>query len=749
MTNLSLVLALLISIPSFAEEIPGKTLLSYFAGSCKSSSTWTQAAIADSEALIKTLNAMTADPDCASAAGAISQLNNLSAQVAVYDKLNDVKNSEAAYNAEEQQLLIQLTKTTDVGVIADINAALRNLQIQRAKLLSNERAAEKLSGADKVTVLGQIAMSANSSFQQITSNQKCIDKHPNLLTSATSIVAGVGSAVTLVNPAIGIAMTAGSTFVRVAVEGIKSSRNARRVRNISDDTISFEAYSCALESMSDRWCQMVDADSFLKFKSEHRRDDQTNPGLAQAISLNDREIPIILDWLNKVRNGVAPRTTADAGRRETVLTRELIVRAKSDHGLSLLEQNRKTYDSLAGKPDDQQYKFLRTLISTLAPQGGGMGSSGPSVRDPLDDIYADMYSPYYLIGLNEDDPRIRENCQDICPFSSWPKPSSVVVTLDSVKAKYQAWIDRATDLVNRELSEVQQPDPLQTLSSANMESEPWMITPLDAFQTIADFLEKNPPGPRQGDFKKLYADTLAKLRKIHDTATVAIATGQMAAPALCDAPICSENGCAQPVCVLQLSPIEEIYDTAQLKYGIVVLQARLELIVRLSLLEYIKSSPEEDQILLAQLLASDRFYQTISSMNGTTSYARLREDIKKGKAYTMKNLEHFMDIFGHNINRTLRTLRQEELRTRDRDEAQANRDLRTQMCFLVLGAVNVADHIDISLCSGLKMNATETGGPESITINAKTFTKDLGQRACTYREFFRESDIYQKWNIRN
>jgi hypothetical protein len=725
--NLLMILA--VSFPALGEEVPGKALLSYFAGSCKTSSHWTQAAMADSEALVKSLNAMITDPDCASASGAISHLNSLSSQLAILDKLNDSKNTVATINAEEQELLIQLTMTTDSAVIADINSTLRQLQVNRAKILNGDKSAENLSGSDKVTVLGQIAQSANTSFQQITANQKCLNKHPSLLVSATSIVAGVGAAVTLVNPAIGLTMTAGATFTKVAIDGIQKSNHARKIRKISDSTVTFEAYSCALESMADRWCQMKDAESFLKFKAENRRSTFGNNDLAQAITLNDREIPVILDWLNKVRNGVTPRTTADAGRRETVLTRELIVRAKSDYGQSLIEQNRKTYDSLASKPEDQ-WSFLRTIISSLAPQES-MPSRG--TRDPMNDIYANMYSPFYLIGLREDDARIRKDCTGICDFNSWSKPSDVVPTLDTVKVEYVNWIERAANLVNRELSEVQQPDPLQTLSSANMEAEPWMTTPIDALKTIADFLETNPPGENQRDFKKIYKDTLIKLRNIHDIATVAIATGDMS-PQL----VGSSN----------LTPIEQIYEEAQLKYGIVVLQARLEMIVRISLLEFIKTSPEQDQILLAQLLASDRFYETISKMSGTTSFASLREDIKSGKAYTMKNLASFLEIFGHNINRSLRSLYNEELKSSP-TVAQANRDLRTSMCFLLLGAENAGEIIDTNLCIGLKMEAMQRGGPETITLTDATFKKDLSDRACTYREFFRQSDIYQKWRIKN
>lgn len=725
-TFISFIMIFGTTLSSWAQDKAAENLLAYFSGSCKTNAQWTQSAIADSNAIIRTLTAMADDPDCAGATGAIAQLNNLSSQLATLEKLNDTKNAVSSYNAEEQELMIQLTKTSDPNAISEINASLRFLQVERAKLLSSDKTAEKLSGEDKVTVLGQIAQSANSSFQQITSNQRCLDKNPNLLQSATSIMAGVGSAATILNPAIGLSMTAGSTFAKVAMDGIRNTRYARTIRRISDSTITFEAYSCALESMSERWCQMKDAESFLDFKAKHRRRAIKDPGLAEAIALNDREIPALLDWLNKVRNGVAPRTTADAERRNVVLTRELIVRSRADYGQSLIEQNRKTYDSLEGKPDDQQWLYLRSIIMSLAPQGS-MSSNG--IKDPLNDIYAQMYSPYYLLGLKEDDSRIR-SMDGIQDFGSWNKPPELIVTLDSVKVKFLEWTDRAANLVNRELTEVQQPDPLQTLSSANIESEPWMVTPLDSFLKVAEFLENNPPGEKQGDFTKIYQDTLKKLKEIHDTIVYAIATGDVSR---------LENS--------ELTPIESIYEIAQLKYGIVVLQARLEMIVRLSLLEYIKNSPEEDQILIAQLLASDRFFESISTMSGTSSYAILKEDIRRGKAYTMINLANFMDIFGHNINRSLQKLYFDE-KNSGSTVGRAYRDLRTSMCFLILGAENAEKWINTSYCEGLKLESMEPGGPESITLTKDTFTQDLSHRACTFREYFRQSDIYQKWGIK-
>lgn len=725
MKTILMLVTLVVSTFSFAEEIPGKTLLSFYAGSCKTSSQWTQAALADTEALVKTIDAIYKDPDCLNAIGAISQLNSLSQQLQMLDKLNETKNSIADLDAEEQELLIQLTKTSDSSVTYDINTSLRSVQLQRAKLLNGSRAGENLAGSDKAAILSHIAHSANSSFAQITANQKCIDKNPSLLTSATSIVAGVGAAVAMVNPAIGIAMTAGATFTQVSIDGIKNAKQAHRIKKLTESTTTFEAYSCALESMSNRWCEMNDAESFIRFKAKQRNRSLANPDLAQAVTLNDREIPTILSWLNNIRNGVTPRTTADAGTREAALTRELMVRARSDYGLGLIEQKRRIYNSLK---DEEQWVFLRSIIISLAPQSN---MSMSSLKNPFDDINPPGFAPYYLIDINDESIKEQGSQYDgYKAFTAWTKPPGKIITLDMIRERYIDWRNKAAELVNRELAEVRQPDPLLTISSANLESEPWMITPLDALKTIGDFLENNPPSENQRDFKHVYSDTLKKLRQLHDITAVAIATGDM-----------NEDP------TLKKTPIEQIYDLAQLQYGTIVLQARLEMIVRISLLEYIKRSNEEDQTIVAQMLAADRFYETVSRISGTNSFATMNADLMKGKSYTMRNLSQFMELFGKNINRTLKKLHKQEL-TVSATEALQIRQQRTSMCFLALTSPNVDKFIDIELCKDLKMSSIQDGGPETYVIGDDSFKQDFGKRVCTYRDFFRRNDIYQKWQIK-
>jgi hypothetical protein len=51
-------------------------------------------------------------------------------------------------------------------------------------------------------------------------------------------------------------------------------------------------------------------------------------------------------------------------------------------------------------------------------------------------------------------------------------------------------------------------------------------------------------------------------------------------------------------------------------------------------------------------------------------------------------------------------------------------------------------------CIGLKMDPIITGGPATEVLTQKSFEQDFGDRVCTIRNYFRESAIYNVWQIR-
>ncbi len=352
-----------ISSPLFAEDTPGSTLLSYFAANCRTQSDWTKGALADSNALIDVLKNFSQDPDCKSLSGAVTQLGLLSKQLSDMQNLNESKLKIAEYNSQEQELLIHLTQTTDPTSISEINFQLRSLQLNRAAIVGRDKSLKELTGPDKAQAMTNIVQIANSSFSQITGNQKCLAKNPGILNKATAIVTAIGSAATVVNPAIGIGLTAGSTFMGETIEGIRRLKNAKEIRKVADLTTASEAYKCALETMSDRWCQMKDAEAFLNYKST-LANLRPGPGLSSAVKINDREVPALIDWLNKLRNGAKLATTADSDRRNRVLERELSVRKNENRGNSLLEESKELYNN-PSNTDEDRWDIIRNIVGAL------------------------------------------------------------------------------------------------------------------------------------------------------------------------------------------------------------------------------------------------------------------------------------------------------------------------------------------------------------------------------------------------
>lgn len=717
MKTIPLMIAL-ISLPVIAEDTPGQNLLSYFSANCRTEGEWTRAALADSTALIEALKSIAADADCKSVGGAVAQLGLLNQQLSNLEKTNETQSKIAELNAQEQELLIQVSNNSDPTTLATINANLRDLQVTRAGLIGRDKASPDLAGPDKAQMLSGIVQIANSSFSQITGNQKCIDKHPNILNTATSVMSAIGATTAVINPAIGLGLTAGASFLGETIEGVRRHRNARAIRRISDNSIASEAYKCALETMSERWCQMKDAEAFLVFKAEHRQHPILGTGLGQAIRLNDREIPVLIEWLNKIRSGVTPTTTSDATRQNAVFTRETYVRQMEAYGLGLLEENKKIYSTYTDP--NEKWNFTRSVIGSLLP------ATEVGFKNPFYDVFSSSYAPFFLLGI-PDDASIRRPTGEYYSLSDWTRPAGFDPKLENIKAKYIEWVGKARNRVNQELTQVLQPDALQTLSSAyDRSGNRWKISPMDSLKKIIVFLETNPPTERDIAFRKLYANTLKKLQDIYDITESAIIREEFDS---------------------NTTTVEEIYNLAQLGYGTVVMEARLDMIVRLSLLELLRSSPDQDQIIVAQLLAAERFSETLTKMSGTDNLSQIRADINRAQPITISNLNSFMDIFGNNVNRILSKLQFEEQNSTG-TIARSKRYARTEMCFLLLSVPNIDDYVDSRLCSGLKMSAVVAGGPETITITPKTFELDMNDRACVYREFFRKSKIFETWGIK-
>lgn len=708
-----------------AEDVPGRALLSYFQANCGSQGEWTAAALADSSALVETLRSLNSDPDCKSIGGAVAGLNLLGNQVTALQNVTANQEEISRLDGQEQEIMVQLSQTSDAAVQASLNSTLRDLQVTRSGLMGKDRFYKDLTAPGKAQLMTAMIQTANTTFTQLAANQKCLDKNPSIVNTATSILSTVGSAAVFVNPALGLGITAGSAFMGNTIDALRVGRNNREIRALADNTMAMQGYKCALEVMSDHWCQMRDAEVFLNFKANQRRPESTD--LSAAIRLNDREIPVLLEWLGKIKSGVTPTNSAEASRQNEIIGREALVRSVDGSGRASITERRSLYSASSG---DERWNVVKTIVNRLVriASGGAEGqySSGP--RSPFTDVLAIEYAPFFLLGFAESDPVIRNPALGgaFYDLSSWERPATFEPSLEVIQDRFADWVDRARSRVNLELADVLQPDTLQTLSSAyERTGNAWKLSPMDSLKNLITFLDRHRPQEADQAFKRIFEETLTTLRGIYDVTETYVVMNQLK----------------------ERTPVDEIYQLARLQYGTVVIQTRLDMIVRLTLFEYLQNSTPQDQVLVAQLLAADRFTQALSKMSGREDLGLIRQDIQSAQPATISNLNGFIQIFGKNINKLLGQLKAEEERAQP-TVARAKRNARTQLCFLLLSVPDARYNIYTGYCDGLKMEPLIQGGPESIKLTADTFRKDLNDRACEYREFFRKSKIYENWGIK-
>ena len=729
MKNLIFVLAISVSAPLLAETIPGQAMLEYFGATCPSQGEWTQAALNDSRSLYAVIDAIKNDPDCKTMGGALTQLSTLNDQVTQLSEMSESKKQIAVYDAQERTLLIEISKSTSQIDIDSLNMHLRAVQLGRAGLLGRENAGKELSGPNTVLALSRAVQLADSAFAQIAMNQRCQEKAPGLLTSATGMVASIGAAVTAVNPAIGLGLQAGSAFMGTAIEQYRQGRFNILIRNASQGTTAYQGYKCALETMTNRWCDMTDAKAFLRYKMNLPARSSLSDDLRNAIKLNDREVPVILDWLLKVKSGVAPQTTADGDRQSMASWRLAKLESLEAGGISKINTAQKEYDEVESN-FPERWSVLRPLLNSLSPRSSSMGmSSDEGIRNPFTDVFTSGYIPYFLIGLKENDPSIyNENQGGWIAIDNWKNPNGVKPTLDDIRKNYIELVRLARIKVERELNEARRPDAPFTLADSYIPDPKYKVSPMKAIGKLIEFLEKNPP--TDDHFTKIYNGTVLKLKKIYDATENAVLTESLSIGAS-----------------VEEEALRTILDEAQLTYGTIVIQSRLELLIRIAVMDMLEHSPPEEQIIVAQLLASDRFMETLSRFTGKNDPAAIVEDIDRAMKITSDNLTAFVQVFGKQLNKQIKKLADDE-RAAQPTMAALIRNDRAQLCYLLLGSNEAAKYVDVRLCEGLKLGPYTTGAPETKPLVKADYSKDLGIRGCILQDYKRSRKIFSEANLK-
>lgn len=757
----------LISTLCFSEEYVAQDLLNFFGSSCPSQGSATESALNDARALIDILDHIKDDPDCISASENIAKLGGLSSKIQQLQNNSDLSIRLEKIKAEEVELILQLSQTTDPNVQDQIKYNLRSVQVEKASLLAENAANKKYTERDLQGLYSQIIVSTNSAYTSIVNNTRCLNKNPNLLNTATSLVTAIGGAVAVVNPAIGLGISAFSVLFGTTVEAIRTGKINRQIRKISDSSLVSTGFKCALESLSNRYCEINDALNLLQLKFNYTNSEH-NEGFLEAMHLYDRNIPAVLFWLDTVHTGSDATTSAESQTRILVYRREGKIKEAKARGQGAINEKAILFDK-AVTPEDK-YNILKSLILTLTnSDGGGFGNfSSSDVSNPLFEIYDRDYAPYYLLGFttkpvfNERAGRGSIPFSQFEPFNTgadgqWTNTSGIQIPdYQKLRDNYNAWILKAQANINLELQQATQPDVLKVFTDATDESSsPWKVSARDSIKKIISFLRYNKPNIfNDQQLENIYSDTLKSLRIM--LAIIDEALGP------------HENDESDPDLSNYYNvALRKILTLAKLDYGNVFFSSRLEMVVRISIDEYLKNrtmlqSPTtgndrgydvDGENIALQFYAAKNYIDTLKKISGNASDEYIEADLENSQSIALSNMKLFIKTFGDNINSLLKATT-EKISNKNYndqvDETYSNtfkKDL-IKICSLV--ATMPLGKSDVKMekyCKNVQLAPFMINGPKAELIDHAFLSKNISSRACSYRDFIRKSKIYRERKI--
>ncbi|MDA8791621.1 hypothetical protein N9N67_00170 [Bacteriovoracaceae bacterium] len=609
----------------------------------------------------------------------------------------------------------------------------------------------------------EVIYSTNNITSSLLTNQLCLQNNPSIMSSIANLSGSIGSAATISNPLLSMAVSASTDLITDILDSVRKTKYYRKIRRLGQSTLMLEGLKCGLHTLANRWCTMDDAQSIVQEKINLKYNDSLVEELSE-LNLLQYEIPAYLDWLNKIRAGVRAATSSDADRQRQVIFREASIRSSDIRYNAILIEFREQYNKTKDIRD--RWNILRGIVIDIS-QSSECGE--PNITNPLHRIYGACYAPYYLLGITEAEvPRANGSIiqfSQFDPFSQWPRNGETYTpNYDLIKTQLDNWITRARNDVNTLLSIRLQPDAINIISQAfDPISTDLKINPKEALEKIIKYLKDNPIGSIQkGAFNQVHKSTLNGLVKISKSIDKLLIEMKDHKKHKCEESTANKpheseedkandkpvKTCDQYADEAAQKTLAKIYETSKLEFGTSIIQNRLEVLTRVMLFEKIKNSKDtKNKNIYYNLLAADRFTDVFSFVTGSNSLNRVQSDIMRGKPITQTNLSQFVSLFHKNIKKSLEALMKSEKKAH-LDDKEYFRRSRAELCFGLLAAPQWHKKIPRSYCMDMKLKSYFKNGPSTQPISNDLINKSMKEKACVYRDYFRENEIYERWGIK-
>jgi hypothetical protein len=735
-----------------------RSFLNSFNSFCPTTGTWTANSLAAAKEIEKVLVNLRDDPNCQDVANSIAiHTQNL---YGALDRIQRTSLERDIFSVQRQQsdLLKLLDTETDPARITEMEDLYRSnqfyLSLEEGKLEYDQ------NRADEYYQTNVMVNSAYQLFQQAALNQMCLIKSPTLLSSLSSI--GTSFAAAMVTGGASLGYAAASNVLGYVFEYIRKSDLNKDIQKLGQATY-VSAYQCVLESISNQWCQAQEASDLIDLKMSYAKTEPDT--FSKGVRILNRELPVLIDWLNSVRAATDPQNSSISNRQIDFLNRDNALRGWRLKSIGLIgEEKVKLPASLNSDQDKaRQFTILKNAIASMSPR-----SEGP--KNPILDIATAREIPWIIAGIPIDDvPSATDSGGNVVVtslnsftpklFLAEPKLANYY-PLDpaEIEKGINDLFQQAEDTLSQQRNNVLLADPEILFWDAETPRNVGNIRgiqPIESINNILIYFNRH----FSKEFQYLYSQSQAQLQDHIDDPY----NNDPLCPAL--DPANAENNkeriyvqtrnvlcdIKNQINYFKKDPNERlnaIFEVANLENGTTAIENRVKKTMRVILTRVLEKASGDKLPIHAKLLVVNDIIDELTQY-GKSNLTTQKFDIQESLQANEMTLQSFAEIFSDGISKTLKAVA-------IRSKVQPNRSqLLAKYCSLLLAIPDWSKpelkKIDTSVCDGVSLKSEWYPDQTTDPLSRSSFEREYhsSRRGCQLREFLRKEQFHQNYNKRS
>jgi len=361
-----------------------------FGNSCASQGTWTSQAIVMSKAIRDTITQLKDDPNCN---GIISAFNSIdipetSESVGNRNRRDEINSSVSSLSAAVE------AGNTSGGALS----AMLGQVLDRTNFLTKNQS----SGQSRAVSVGLDALSRL--FDELPNADLCLHQKPGLASSLFNSSAKMLSAYS----ASGETNMSGlGSIISKFIKLVRDRKYTKVLEQINDMEFA-SSISCLIESTTENYCRVKDAESLLNYAEEEKElylknaDNTAKYNPLEGYFILTRETPIISEWIQKVMFGVTPRTNADSNFKNQIIQNVNEFLQAENSLMGAYQERVLNYES-ATTLESKKNHIFKTLQQLMNDISGGYGRRDGAINF-FTETQAEEKIAFGLMGM--DVPRI-------------------------------------------------------------------------------------------------------------------------------------------------------------------------------------------------------------------------------------------------------------------------------------------------------------------------------------------------------